>query len=486
MIGNAAGTWISGAVSGPPASSSRTLASGPRRAGGEDATWSRLRRRCSQPRSAPLLRMSLDAEPSGETIPLSGHISNSSGSARMARTTWSACTGRPPGRWMSTWAGSGACSTCATAAPGRTRRLQRIGLWHADLSHCSRRGRSRRSRSSSRRTAYDSSTRVPLGVVPRSPGRAQAGERRAARAPLGGGGRPRSPPREGREHPRHAVRIDRLTEAYAELAPTPPSITTPGSCTSSCPPTSTCRISTRRSGWSRGRTRVGGLAIDTWHMAKLGITPDDLRRVPRATSVGRAERRPLGEHADPIDEVVNHRELPGEGEFRSAGTSPPAATPATRARGASRSSRRSCAAFRSSRSSTVPTRRRAHSSRADEPVWTSMRNGSSPAAVHAPSGAAGRHEASTRIEGSARIDRGCRRHRPHTSADPGSGVRGAPAARRVGRPHRLDVRDGADHRPDLRLHVRLDGGLRRAPARLAPDEVTSVPGSRTPGRSPPG
>ena len=60
----------------------------------------------------------------------------------------------------------------------------------------------------------------------------------------------------------------------------------------------------------------GGLAIDTWHMAKLGIPPDDLKRIPSKyliwveLSDGQVENM-----ADAIDEVVNHRRLPGEGEF---------------------------------------------------------------------------------------------------------------------------------------------------------------------------
>jgi sugar phosphate isomerase/epimerase len=60
----------------------------------------------------------------------------------------------------------------------------------------------------------------------------------------------------------------------------------------------------------------GGLAIDTWHMAKLGIEPDDLRRIPPRflgwveLSDGRFENMP-----DLIEETVNHRRLPGEGEF---------------------------------------------------------------------------------------------------------------------------------------------------------------------------
>lgn len=60
----------------------------------------------------------------------------------------------------------------------------------------------------------------------------------------------------------------------------------------------------------------GGLAIDTWHMTKLGIPPGDLRRVPLEylswieLSDGRLESMD-----DLVDETVNHRALPGEGEF---------------------------------------------------------------------------------------------------------------------------------------------------------------------------
>ena len=59
-----------------------------------------------------------------------------------------------------------------------------------------------------------------------------------------------------------------------------------------------------------------GVVIDTWHMAKLGITPDDLRKIPLEQlgwvelSDGRYENM-----EDRVDEVVNHRKLPGEGEF---------------------------------------------------------------------------------------------------------------------------------------------------------------------------
>jgi sugar phosphate isomerase/epimerase len=60
----------------------------------------------------------------------------------------------------------------------------------------------------------------------------------------------------------------------------------------------------------------GGLAIDTWHMAKLGIAPDELKRIPLEylswveLSDGRRE-----DMDDLVDETVNHRRLPGEGEL---------------------------------------------------------------------------------------------------------------------------------------------------------------------------
>jgi sugar phosphate isomerase/epimerase len=60
----------------------------------------------------------------------------------------------------------------------------------------------------------------------------------------------------------------------------------------------------------------GGIAIDTWHMSKLGIEPDELRRIPveYLSWVELSDGR-LEDMDDLIDETVNHRELPGEGEF---------------------------------------------------------------------------------------------------------------------------------------------------------------------------
>jgi sugar phosphate isomerase/epimerase len=59
-----------------------------------------------------------------------------------------------------------------------------------------------------------------------------------------------------------------------------------------------------------------GVVIDTWHMAKLGIKPDDLRKIPLERlgwvelSDGQFENM-----EDQLDEVINRRKLPGEGEF---------------------------------------------------------------------------------------------------------------------------------------------------------------------------
>ncbi len=60
----------------------------------------------------------------------------------------------------------------------------------------------------------------------------------------------------------------------------------------------------------------GGLVIDTWHMAKLDIAPDDLKRIPLEyltwveLSDGNKEWM-----EDRIEETTRFRKLPGEGEF---------------------------------------------------------------------------------------------------------------------------------------------------------------------------
>jgi sugar phosphate isomerase/epimerase len=60
----------------------------------------------------------------------------------------------------------------------------------------------------------------------------------------------------------------------------------------------------------------GGIAIDTWHMTKLDIQPNELSRIPLEylAWVELSDGR-LDDMDDLVDETVNHRELPGDGEF---------------------------------------------------------------------------------------------------------------------------------------------------------------------------
>ena len=60
----------------------------------------------------------------------------------------------------------------------------------------------------------------------------------------------------------------------------------------------------------------GGLAIDTWHMGKLRIPPEDLKKIPgEYLAWVELSDGPVEFMDDPIDEVINHRRLPGEGDF---------------------------------------------------------------------------------------------------------------------------------------------------------------------------
>ena len=60
----------------------------------------------------------------------------------------------------------------------------------------------------------------------------------------------------------------------------------------------------------------GGLAFDTWHLGKLDVMPDDLRRVPpQWVSWVELSDGPFGIAEEWLDEVINRRRLPGEGDF---------------------------------------------------------------------------------------------------------------------------------------------------------------------------
>ena len=158
------------------------------------------------------------------------------------------------------------------------------------------------------------------------------------------------------------------------------------------------------------------VAIDTWHMAKLGIQPDELRRIPPGLlgwvelSDGQYRNLP-----DPVDETINHRALPGEGEF-------PIREYVTAARDAGY-----------------------------EGPW----------GVEVLS-------AELRALPIERIFD--QRLRDERRAAPSSRACSPPAAGRIRRPHRLDVGHRTDDRADLGLQMPLDGRLLCAPVLLAPDE----------------
>jgi sugar phosphate isomerase/epimerase len=59
-----------------------------------------------------------------------------------------------------------------------------------------------------------------------------------------------------------------------------------------------------------------GLALDTWHLGKLGLEPHELHRIPpRFLSWVELSDGPIAYADDRLDEVINRRRLPGDGEF---------------------------------------------------------------------------------------------------------------------------------------------------------------------------
>jgi sugar phosphate isomerase/epimerase len=60
----------------------------------------------------------------------------------------------------------------------------------------------------------------------------------------------------------------------------------------------------------------GALAFDTWHLGKLRLEPHELRRIPpRFFGWVELSDGPYEYAEDRLDEVINRRQLPGEGEF---------------------------------------------------------------------------------------------------------------------------------------------------------------------------
>jgi sugar phosphate isomerase/epimerase len=111
--------------------------------------------------------------------------------------------------------------------------------------------------------------------------------------------------------------LDRLTESYAELCADAANHTAAKVLYEFMPPdVNVHSLETAIALVTGAGAANGGLAIDTWHCGKLGIAPEDLRRIPPEyyTWVELSDGM-IANMEDPIDEVVNHRKLPGEGEF---------------------------------------------------------------------------------------------------------------------------------------------------------------------------
>ena len=272
-----------------------------------------------------------------------------------ARTSsCSASTGPSPGRSRCTSGGSGASSTGPTAAPRRARSASAgSGIWHADLQHVLETRTPAGDEAGLRRQrAALPRARVPHGLVPRRGRRAPAGVRQDPRAALRRRGRARrrttSRSATSRASP---AELPQLTERFGELC---------ARCRRAHRREDRLRVHAvrRRTSSSldsrargRRRRRRGERRHRDRHLAHVEARDRARRPAPhpaRVPVVGRAERRPARRHGRPRR---RDREPPQRCRARAsstcAATSRSAATTATRARGASRCSPRSCATTRS-------------------------------------------------------------------------------------------------------------------------------------------
>lgn len=204
---------------------------------------------------------------------------------------------------------------CAAAAKAGMRGL---GLWHADLAHLLER----------HSLADIGTVLLDHGLVHLEleflddwfverdhPGWSVAQERRRmlvdAAAALGAhhikvGNLARSP-----------ASLDRLTDAFGELCRTVAQHTDALLAYELMPfdinTTSLADVLTILDGANAAN---GGIAIDTWHLGKMGITPDDLRAIPpRHLAYVELSDGTIANLPDHSQETTRFRRLPGEGEF---------------------------------------------------------------------------------------------------------------------------------------------------------------------------
>ncbi len=204
---------------------------------------------------------------------------------------------------------------CAEAAKSGFRGL---GLWHADIEH----QLESRSLSEMRKMFDDAGLEylqveflADFFVNPGEPAREESDQRRRLLFETAAafdahhikvGNIPGTP-----------CELDRLTEAFAELCEDAARHTDAAVAYELMP--FDVNVNTLNSALALVQgagQRNGGLAIDTWHMGKLGIGPDELGRIPSQylTWVELSDGQ-VQDMDDPVDETINHRRLPGEGEF---------------------------------------------------------------------------------------------------------------------------------------------------------------------------
>ena len=194
------------------------------------------------------------------------------------------------GRSRCTSGGSGASSACASGAgcagrlPGHralARRPRAPARERRRLASCDRSSTSTGSiSSSSSSSATGSSIRATSAGGPPT----------KARAALRGGGRAAGAPHQGRQHHRHG-RAARIVEGFAELCADAAKHTDAKIVYEFMPyDVQVNDVDTALAVVEGADAPNGGLAFDTWHLGKMRLEPEELRRIPLRHLLGRALR----------------------------------------------------------------------------------------------------------------------------------------------------------------------------------------------------
>ena len=198
-----------------------------------------------------------------------------------------------------------------------------LGIWHADLEHVLE-----TETLADMKQAMDDNglTQLELEFLMDwflDPGdERRDGVRRDARPALRGRRGARRASHQGREHPRHAGVARRSSPSASASSATIAAERTDAKIVYEFMPFDVERQDARR---RRSRSSAARRAerrhrdrhlahVEARHRARR--PPSDPARVPE---LGRALRRQFADMDDPIDEVINHRNLPGEGEFDITG-----------------------------------------------------------------------------------------------------------------------------------------------------------------------